>query len=154
LASPVPVADQLADCRFRASQLIPGALSENARAGLWIELPTYRGFHEVGQAGADGGREARGRTSIRAKRVRVVGCELLEGACGTAQQCGHVISDPFGDAGQLPDGIDPDDLAVTLLATLQGGLLLAQVQRDSRPLETALDTVLELAWASGRDRAA
>ena len=33
------------------------------------------------------------------------------------------------DAGHLPDGTDPDALAVTLLATLQGGLLLAQVQR-------------------------
>jgi len=51
------------------------------------------------------------------------------------------------DGGHLGDGIDPDDLAVTLLATLQGGLLLAQVQRDSRPLETALDTLLELARA-------
>ncbi|HUB37689.1 MAG TPA: TetR/AcrR family transcriptional regulator [Streptosporangiaceae bacterium] len=48
-------------------------------------------------------------------------------------------------AGHLPDGIDPDDLAVTLLAVLQGGLLLAQVQRDIRPLETALDTLLGLA---------
>ncbi|HXB48856.1 MAG TPA: TetR/AcrR family transcriptional regulator [Streptosporangiaceae bacterium] len=48
-------------------------------------------------------------------------------------------------AGHLPDGADPDDLAVTLLAVLQGGLLLAQVQRDTRPLETALDTLLELA---------
>jgi TetR/AcrR family transcriptional regulator, transcriptional repressor for nem operon len=51
-------------------------------------------------------------------------------------------------AGHLPDGTDPDDLAVTLLAVLQGGLLLAQVQRDTRPLETALDTVLELARIS------
>jgi TetR/AcrR family transcriptional regulator, transcriptional repressor for nem operon len=48
------------------------------------------------------------------------------------------------DAGQLPDGIDPDALAVTFLATLQGGLLLAQVQRDARPLETAVDTLLQL----------
>lgn len=48
-------------------------------------------------------------------------------------------------AGQLPDGTDPDALAVTLLATLQGGLLLAQVQRDTRPLETAVDTLLQLA---------
>ena len=52
-------------------------------------------------------------------------------------------------AGQLPDGTDPDVLAVTLLATLQGGLLLAQVQRDPRPLETAVDTLLQLA-RSGR----
>src|SRR5580700_7258892 len=48
-------------------------------------------------------------------------------------------------AGGLPPGADPDDLAVTLLAALQGGLLLAQVQRDTRPLETALDTLLGLA---------
>jgi TetR/AcrR family transcriptional regulator, transcriptional repressor for nem operon len=48
-------------------------------------------------------------------------------------------------AGHLPDDTDPDDLAVTLLAVLQGGLLLAQVQRDTRPLETAVDTLLELA---------
>jgi TetR/AcrR family transcriptional regulator, transcriptional repressor for nem operon len=47
--------------------------------------------------------------------------------------------------GHLPAGINPDDLAVTLLAALQGGLLLAQVQRDTRPLETALDTLLALA---------
>ena len=52
-------------------------------------------------------------------------------------------------AGQLPDTTDPDALAVTLLATLQGGLLLAQVQRDPRPLETAVDTLLQLA-RSGR----
>ncbi len=47
--------------------------------------------------------------------------------------------------GKLPSDIDPDDLAVTLLATLQGGLLLAQVQRSSRPFETAVDTLLALA---------
>jgi AcrR family transcriptional regulator len=54
-------------------------------------------------------------------------------------------------AGHLPDGTDPDDLAVTLLAALQGGLLLAQVQRDTRPLETAIDTVLELTRLSRPD---
>ena len=47
-------------------------------------------------------------------------------------------------SGQLPSGLDPDDLAVTLLATLQGGLLLAQVQRSTRPFETAVDTLLAL----------
>jgi AcrR family transcriptional regulator len=50
-------------------------------------------------------------------------------------------------AGHLPAGINPGDLAVTLLAALQGGLLLAQVQRDTRPLETAVDTLLALASA-------
>ena len=47
--------------------------------------------------------------------------------------------------GKLPPGIDPDDLATTLLATLQGGLLLAQVHRSARPFQTAVDTLLALA---------
>jgi len=55
------------------------------------------------------------------------------------------------DTGHLLKGTDPDDLAVTLLAALQGGLLLAQVQRDTRPLETAIDTLLELARINRQD---
>lgn len=51
-------------------------------------------------------------------------------------------------AGQLRADIDPDDLAVTLLAAMQGGLLLSQVQRSTRPLERAIDTVLGLASGS------
>ena len=47
--------------------------------------------------------------------------------------------------GKLPSDIDPDDLATTLLATLQGGLLLAQVQQSPRPFETAVNTLLALA---------
>ncbi|MBV8195722.1 MAG: TetR/AcrR family transcriptional regulator [Candidatus Dormibacteraeota bacterium] len=47
--------------------------------------------------------------------------------------------------GKLPSDIDPDDLATTLLATLQGGLVLAQVQRSPRPFETAVNTLLALA---------
>jgi TetR/AcrR family transcriptional repressor of nem operon len=48
-------------------------------------------------------------------------------------------------AGHLPAEIDPDDIAITVLAALQGGLLLAQVQRSTRALETAVDTILALA---------
>ena len=51
-------------------------------------------------------------------------------------------------AGKLAPGTDPDDLATTLLATMQGGLLLAQVSRDTTPLATALDTLLTLAIAT------
>lgn len=47
--------------------------------------------------------------------------------------------------GNLASEIDPDDLAVTLLAVLQGGLLLAQVHRDTSALETALDILIALA---------
>ncbi|SOD73114.1 TetR family transcriptional regulator [Jatrophihabitans sp. GAS493] len=46
--------------------------------------------------------------------------------------------------GKLPSDIDPDDLAITLLAALQGGLLLAQAQRNTRPFETAVNTLLAL----------
>ncbi len=57
------------------------------------------------------------------------------------------MSDGLGSLaadGKLPSDIDPDDLATTLLATLQGGLLLGQVQRSSRPFETAVNTLLDL----------
>jgi AcrR family transcriptional regulator len=45
--------------------------------------------------------------------------------------------------GDLPASADPDDLALATLAALQGGLLLAQVQRDPRPLEVALDAMID-----------
>jgi TetR/AcrR family transcriptional regulator, transcriptional repressor for nem operon len=37
---------------------------------------------------------------------------------------------------------DPDDLALATLAALQGGLLLTQMQRSTRPLEKSLDAIL------------
>src|ERR1700756_5399287 len=37
---------------------------------------------------------------------------------------------------------DPDDLAIATLAALQGGLLLTQMQRSTRPLEKSLDAML------------
>lgn len=52
--------------------------------------------------------------------------------------------------GHLSPDVDPDNLAITLLAVLQGGLLLAQVQRNARPLETAVDTILSLATRTCR----
>jgi TetR/AcrR family transcriptional regulator, transcriptional repressor for nem operon len=45
--------------------------------------------------------------------------------------------------GDLPQSVDADDLALALLAALQGGLLLTQIQRDTKPLEVALDAMLE-----------
>jgi AcrR family transcriptional regulator len=47
--------------------------------------------------------------------------------------------------GKLPSDIDPDDLAITLLATLEGGLVLGQALGSSRPIETAVNTLLALA---------
>src|ERR1700739_2413578 len=61
-------------------------------------------------------------------------------AAATADGLGSLHAD-----GKLPPGIDPDDLAVTLLATLEGALVLAQVHRSSRPIETAVNPLLALA---------
>lgn len=46
--------------------------------------------------------------------------------------------------GGLAPETDLDALALATLAALQGGLLLAQIQRDTRPLEVALDTMIQL----------
>jgi TetR/AcrR family transcriptional repressor of nem operon len=45
--------------------------------------------------------------------------------------------------GDLPAGTDPERLALATLAALQGGLLMTQLERDTRPLEAALDTMLD-----------
>ena len=45
--------------------------------------------------------------------------------------------------GDLPAATDPDDLALATLAALQGGLLMTQIQRDTKPLEVALDAMLD-----------
>jgi TetR/AcrR family transcriptional repressor of nem operon len=47
------------------------------------------------------------------------------------------------DRGELPAAIDPDRLALALLAAQQGGLVLTQVRRDPAPLEAALDAMIE-----------
>jgi len=38
---------------------------------------------------------------------------------------------------------DPHDLALAILTALQGGLLLTQIQRRVRPLEVALDAIID-----------
>ena len=58
------------------------------------------------------------------------------------------------NSGRLPADVDIDDLATATLAALQGGLLLSQMQRSTRPLEVALDTVIAyVATLSPADRA-
>ena len=56
--------------------------------------------------------------------------------------------------GQLAAGADPDDLALAMLAALEGGLLLGQIQRSTRPLRAALDAMIAFiatqATAAGR----
>ena len=48
------------------------------------------------------------------------------------------------DRGQLIPAADPAQLATAILAALQGGLALAQAERNVRPLATALDVMISL----------
>jgi TetR/AcrR family transcriptional repressor of nem operon len=119
-------------------------LSSGEGLQAWRDMVIAQARSEQGQGGCPLGSLA-GQLAETDPHARA----LLAGGFGQWQAA---ISDGLRrlhQAGQLPDGTDPDALAVTLLATLQGGLLLAQVQRDSRPLETAVDTLLQLA-RSGR----
>ncbi|MGA9946088.1 MAG: TetR family transcriptional regulator C-terminal domain-containing protein, partial [Candidatus Cybelea sp.] len=45
--------------------------------------------------------------------------------------------------GELRKDADPDRLATALLAAVQGGLLLAQIRRTTKPLEAAIDAMLD-----------
>jgi TetR/AcrR family transcriptional regulator, transcriptional repressor for nem operon len=47
-------------------------------------------------------------------------------------------------SGELRAGTDPDWLAASTLASVQGGLVLSQARRDARPLRHALDGALSL----------
>jgi AcrR family transcriptional regulator len=53
------------------------------------------------------------------------------------------------DRGDLVPEANPEDLAVATLASLQGGLLLAQAARSTQPLRSALDAALRhlRSWA-------
>ncbi|WP_236047626.1 TetR/AcrR family transcriptional regulator [Streptacidiphilus fuscans] len=52
------------------------------------------------------------------------------------------------ERGQLT--ADPEDLALTILAALQGGLLLTQIHRDVRPLEITLNAMIDHVAAQTR----
>jgi TetR/AcrR family transcriptional regulator, transcriptional repressor for nem operon len=45
--------------------------------------------------------------------------------------------------GELRKDADPNRLATALLAAVQGGLLLTQIRRNTKPLEAALDEMLD-----------
>ncbi|WP_112249247.1 TetR/AcrR family transcriptional regulator [Kribbella monticola] len=47
------------------------------------------------------------------------------------------------DRGELAEHADPGELAVALLAAVQGGLLLSQIRRDPAPLRVAVNTMIE-----------
>jgi acyl-CoA synthetase (NDP forming) len=45
-------------------------------------------------------------------------------------------------SGALRGDANPERLAVSTIASLQGGLILAELERDTRPLEIALDAAI------------
>ena len=45
--------------------------------------------------------------------------------------------------GELAPQARPDDLAIAMLAAVQGGILLTQIHRDTAPMATALDTMID-----------
>lgn len=47
------------------------------------------------------------------------------------------------DRGDLSRDADPDQLGLAILTTLQGGLLLTQIRRDTVALEAALDSMID-----------
>lgn len=51
--------------------------------------------------------------------------------------------------GQLREGVDPGDLALTLTAVLQGGYLLARAHRDPTAMHRALAGAMALVESSG-----
>jgi TetR/AcrR family transcriptional regulator, transcriptional repressor for nem operon len=72
-----------------------------------------------------------------ARRGVAVGYRRWETAIRRCLQSMH-------DRGQLVPSADPGQLATALLAALQGGLLLAQIERSIRPLAAALDAMIAL----------
>src|SRR5215470_13149407 len=65
------------------------------------------------------------------------GCSRWEAAI---RACLHGMR----DRGQLVPAADPGQLATAMLAALEGGLLLAQIERSVRPLAAALDVMISL----------
>ena len=74
--------------------------------------------------------------SESARALLAHGFELWESHLVTSLQA-------MRDSGRLKPEANPADLAAATIAALQGGLLLAQTTRSSRPLELALDMAID-----------
>ena len=69
--------------------------------------------------------------------------EILAGSFRNWQAHLAASLEAMQSRGELRPGSDPHDLAMAIVAALQGGLLLAQTTRTVRPLELALDMALD-----------
>src|SRR6201994_911372 len=90
-----------------------------------------RGGCPIGSLGAEVAE-----TDAVARLAAARGLRRWEGRIREAFQAMHA-------RGDLAPGTDPDDLALATLSALQGGLLLTQLQRDTKPLEVTLDAMLD-----------
>jgi AcrR family transcriptional regulator len=75
-------------------------------------------------------------TDQRARRELAAGFRRWETSIRAGLRAMH-------ERGDLAPDAKPDELAVALLAAVQGGILLSQIHRDTRPMEIALDTVID-----------
>jgi TetR/AcrR family transcriptional regulator, transcriptional repressor for nem operon len=62
--------------------------------------------------------------------------------CGRWEAAIRACLHGMRERGQILPTADPDQLATAMLAALQGGLLLAQIERNTRPLAAALDVMI------------
>jgi TetR/AcrR family transcriptional regulator, transcriptional repressor for nem operon len=83
-------------------------------------------------------------TEPDAREAVAAGFKRWEGTIRTGLRKMHQL-------GRLAPEADPDQLALATLAALQGGLLLAQVERDTKPLEAALDAMIALVASHSGD---
>ena len=75
----------------------------------------------------------------RSERAR----EILASGFGTWQAHLAARLDVMRNQGELCADADPQDLALAIVAALQGGLLLTQTTRTTRPLQVVLDMALD-----------
>jgi TetR/AcrR family transcriptional regulator, transcriptional repressor for nem operon len=131
---------------YRA-QTVVGEIHEPALAAIeGIEgLRAWRDTIVSIQAAADcrGGCPLGSLASELAELDHAVRCDV---AAGYARWQAAISACLAGmrDRGQLSAAADPARLATAVLAALQGGLLLAKVEQDVRPLATALDVMISL----------
>lgn len=94
-------------------------------------------------AGCQGGCPLGSLGSELAERDHLARDDVAAG-CGRWEAAIRACLYSMRDRGQLIPAADPDQLATAMLAALQGGLLLAQIERNTRPLAAALDVMISL----------
>jgi len=97
--------------------------------------------------------------ALQRRRGCVGGCPIGSLAAELAESDGHreLLAASFArwetafvegltamrERGELVPGVEPADLSTSLMGALQGGLLLAQTTRSTRPLELSLDMAID-----------